>query len=102
MSTESDLPPEERRRLRRAIREYITNNDAPTYSEIVTAVAEETEADPTDVGRELDDLERVGFVYPVSTDDGPRNHPTTTLGKEPRHRLTDRPRTGDNQPNGIL
>ena len=70
MSTESDLPPEDRRRLRRAIREYIKNNDAPTYSEIVTAVAEGTEADPTDVGRELDDLERVGVVYPVSTDDG--------------------------------
>ena len=70
MSTESDLPPEERRRLRRAIREYIDANDAPTYSEIVTAVAEETDADPTDVGRELDDLERVGFVFLVSTDDG--------------------------------
>ena len=70
MSTESDLPPEERRRLRRAIREYIDATDAPTYSEIAAAVAEETEADPTDVGRELDDLERVGFVYPVPTDDG--------------------------------
>ena len=70
MSAESDLPPEERRRLRRAIREYIKNNDAPTYSEIVTAVAEETEAGPTDVGRELDDFERVGVVYLVSTDGG--------------------------------
>ena len=70
MSTESDLPPEERRRLRRAIREYIDANDAPTYSEIAAAVAEKTDADPTDVGRELDALERAGFVYLVSTDDG--------------------------------
>ena len=70
MSAESDLPPEERRRLRRAIREYIGANDAPTYSEIAAAVAEETDADPTDVGRELDDLERVGFVFLVSTDGG--------------------------------
>ena len=67
---EPDLPPEERRRLRRAIREYIKNNDAPTYSEIAAAVAEEADADPTDVGRELDDFERVGVVYLVSTDDG--------------------------------
>ena len=70
MSTESDLPPEERRRLRREIRHYIESHDAPTYSEIVTTVAEKTDADPTDVGRELDDLERVGFVYLVPTDDG--------------------------------
>ena len=60
----------DRRALRRAIREYIKNNDAPTYSEIAAAVAEETDADPTDVGRELDALERVGFVYCVPTDDG--------------------------------
>ena len=60
----------DRRALRRAIREYIKNNDAPTYSEIVNAVPGETEADPTDVGRELDALERAGFVYLVSTDDG--------------------------------
>ena len=60
----------DRTALRRAIREYIKNNDTPTYSEIVTAVAEEAEADLTDVGRELDDLERVGVVYPVPTDDG--------------------------------
>ena len=59
-----------RRALRRAIREYIDATDAPTYSEIAAAVAEETEADPTDVGRELDALERVGFVYLVPTDDG--------------------------------
>ena len=57
----------DRTALRRAIREYIKNNDAPTYSEIVTAVAVATEADPTDVGRELDDFERVGVVYLVST-----------------------------------
>ena len=60
----------DRTALRRAIREYIKNNDAPTYSEIAAAVAEETEADPTDVGRELDALERVGFVFLVPTDDG--------------------------------
>ena len=60
----------DRRALRRAIREYIETHDAPTYSEIAAAVAEETEADPTDVGRELDALERVGFVYCVPTDDG--------------------------------
>ena len=60
----------DRRALRRAIREYIDATDAPTYSEIVTTVAEETDADPTDVGRELDALERAGFVYLVSTDDG--------------------------------
>ena len=60
----------DRRALRRAIREYIKATDAPTYSEIVTAVAEETEADPTDVGRELDALERAGFVYCAPTDDG--------------------------------
>ena len=60
----------DRRALRRAIREYIKTNDAPTYSDIAAAVAEETEADPTDVGRELDALEQVGFVYCVPTDDG--------------------------------
>ena len=60
----------DRTALRRAIREYIKNNDTPTYSEIAAAVAEETDADPTDVGRELDALERVGFVYLVPTDDG--------------------------------
>ena len=60
----------DRTALRRAIREYIKNNDAPTYSEIAAAVAEETEVDQTDVGRELDALERVGFVFLVSTDDG--------------------------------
>ena len=60
----------DRRTLRRAIREYIDATDAPTYSEIAAAVAEETEADPTDVGRELDALERVGFVYLVPTDGG--------------------------------
>ena len=60
----------DRRALRRAIRQYIDATDAPTYSEIVNAVPGETDADPTDVGRELDALERVGFVYLVSTDDG--------------------------------
>ena len=60
----------DRTALRRAIREYIKNNDAPTYSEIAAAVAEATDADPTDVGRELDALERVGFVFLVSADDG--------------------------------
>ena len=60
----------DRRALRRAIRQYIDATDAPTYSEIAAAVAEETDADPTDVGRELDALERVGFVYCVPTDDG--------------------------------
>ena len=60
----------DRRTLRRAIREYIDATDAPTYSEIVNAVPGETDADPTDVGRELDALERVGFVYCVPTDDG--------------------------------
>ena len=60
----------DRRALRRAIREYIKATDAPTYSEIVNAVPGETEADPTDVGRELDALDRAGFVYLVSTDDG--------------------------------
>ena len=60
----------DRTALRRAIREYIEANDAPTWSEIVTAVAEETDADPTAVGRELDDLEGHGFVYCVPTDDG--------------------------------
>ena len=60
----------DRRTLRRAIREYIKATDAPTYSEIVNAVPGETEADPTDVGRELDALERAGFVYCVPTDDG--------------------------------
>ena len=60
----------DRTALRRAIRAYIDATGAPTYSEIVTAVAEETDADPTDVGRELDALERAGFVYLVSTDDG--------------------------------
>ena len=60
----------DRRALRRAIRQYIDATDAPTYSEIAAAVSGETEADPTDVGRELDALERVGFVYCVPTDDG--------------------------------
>ena len=60
----------DRRALRRAIREFIDATDAPTYSEIAAAVAEETDADPTDVGRELDALERVGFVFLVSADDG--------------------------------
>ena len=60
----------DRRTLRRAIREFIDTTDAATYSEIAAAVAEETETDPTDVGRELDALERVGFVYCVPTDDG--------------------------------
>ena len=60
----------DRRALRRAIREYIESHDAPTYSEIVNAVPGETDADPTAVGRELDDLEAHGFVYLVSTDDG--------------------------------
>ena len=60
----------DRRALRRAIREYIKNNDAPTYSEIAAAVAEKTDADPKAVENELDALERVGFVFLVSTDDG--------------------------------
>ena len=60
----------DRTALRRAIREYIKATDAATYSEIAAAVAEETDADPTDVGRELDALERVGFVFLVPTDDG--------------------------------
>ena len=60
----------DRTALRRAIREYIDANDAPTYSEIVNAVPAETDADPTAVGREIDDLEAHGFVYLVPTDDG--------------------------------
>ena len=60
----------DRTALRKAIREYIESHDAPTYSEIVNAVPGETDADPTAVGRELDDLEAHGFVYLVSTDDG--------------------------------
>ena len=60
----------DRTTLRRAIRQYIESHDAPTWSEIVNAVPDETDADPTAVGRELDDLEAHGFVYLVSTDDG--------------------------------
>ena len=60
----------DRRALRKAIREYIELNAAPTWSEIATAVAEATDTDPTAVGRELDALERVGFIYCVPTDDG--------------------------------
>ena len=60
----------DRTALRKAIREYIESHDAPTWSEIVNTVPGETDADPTAVGRELDDLEAHGFVYCVPTDDG--------------------------------
>ena len=60
----------DRTALRKAIRQFIEANEAATYSEIAAAVAEETDADPTAVGRELDALERAGFVYLGSTDDG--------------------------------
>ena len=60
----------DRRALRRAIREYIEANDAPTWSAVVTAVADEAGTEATIVGRELDQLEAHGFIYCVPTDDG--------------------------------
>ena len=60
----------DRTALRRTIREYIEANDAPTWSEIVNAVPADTNAKPTTVGRELDELEAHGFIYCVPTDDG--------------------------------
>ena len=60
----------DRRQLRRAIRSYINATDAPTWSEIVTAVGDEIDTEATAVGRELDALERAGFIYCVPTDDG--------------------------------
>ena len=59
-----------RRDLRVAIRRHIEGHDAPTWSEIVAAVAGSTGAEPTAVGRELDELEEQGFIYCVPSEDG--------------------------------
>ena len=60
----------DRRALRKAIRGHIEDADGATWSEIATAVADGLDVDRTDVGRELDALERAGFIYCVETDDG--------------------------------
>ena len=60
----------DRRVLRKAIREFIENNDPATYAGVVAIVAGNANVDPKAVENELDALESRGFVYLVPTDDG--------------------------------
>lgn len=55
----------DRRALRRAIRRYIEGTDRALWSDITEAVAADCGVAATDVGRELDALERAGFIYCV-------------------------------------
>ena len=60
----------DRRALRKAIRGHIEGTDTALWSDLIEAVAADLDVDRTDVGRELDALERAGFIYCVSSDDG--------------------------------
>jgi DNA-binding MarR family transcriptional regulator len=66
----ADTDTVDRPTVRRAIREYIEANDAPTWSEIAADVAAEIDTETTAVGRELDALEKAGFIYLVPSNDG--------------------------------
>jgi len=55
----------DRRALRKAIRGHIEGTDTALWSDLTEAVAADLDVDRTDVGRELDALERAGFIYCV-------------------------------------